>query len=139
MSGEAALSTKQKNSPAPTRELFVESSPDPLAYEAKGSGFTTRKFPVILTVATGAATPGTADPQGVSSHNPKAPAFQKPEATPQSRQVPGFCSRELLAICEEADRKGWTPADYLAVARWCQKYRPQAVFLWLRLAQGARP
>ena len=80
MSIKASLSTKLKGPPAPTGDPFDLSAQTPHASQAQGSGITTRpKLPVILT-ATGAVTPGAAGPKEASSANPKAPAFQKPEA-----------------------------------------------------------
>jgi len=134
MSIEAALSTKLKGPPAPTGDPLDLSTQTPEPNKQRVWTIT-EESPMILTVS-GGATPATADPRGVSCANLKAPAFQKPEAAPQPSQLPSFRSRELLAICKEAARNGWTPADYLAVARWCKCNQPQAVSFWLRLAMG---
>ena len=42
----------------------------------------------------------------------------------------------LQAIHRRAAAAGWRPADYLEVARWCHRYRPEHAGLWLRLAMG---
>ena len=137
MSTKAALSTKLKRSPAPTGDPFDLSTQTPPPRKQR-VWTTTEESSMILTVS-GGATPATADPVGVSCVNPKAPAFQKPEATPQSRQVPRFRSQELLHLHKQASHTGWTRAICLAVAGCCDKNQLEAGDIWRRLALGARP
>lgn len=68
------------------------------------------------------------------------PKARIPTREPVDKACDGWASPPpilaLQAICRRAAAAGWRPADYLEVARWCHRYRPEATGLWLRLALG---